>query len=153
LRAGAVYARKGEVIAFAELFDRLAIRLRLVIRTIEDHGSHFETLPNVTALTQEFPWNEPHKEFHSWTVCLARWFSEAGRVFFTNCMRFKEIIEELQKETRIIVEDVSDGCRCPRTEPLTGHLVICPIRIEIRVIQDPRVRFLVDLRGESFWIF
>ena len=44
---------KERVTAFVGLFDRLAVRLRLVIRTIEEHGSHFGTLPNVTALAPE----------------------------------------------------------------------------------------------------
>src|SRR6266478_9807448 len=41
---------KERVAAFGGLFDRLAIRLRFVIRTIEEHGSHFGTIPNVVAL-------------------------------------------------------------------------------------------------------
>jgi len=100
---------KERVIAFAELFDRLAIRLRLVIRTIEDHGSHFETLPNVTAL-------DP-KNFRGTTAQRISFMDSLfGKVVFRGRTRFfhklhalKEIIEELQKETRIIVEDVSDG--------------------------------------------
>src|SRR5712671_1887466 len=36
---------KERAVALTGLFDRLAIRLRLVIRTIEQHGSSFGTLP------------------------------------------------------------------------------------------------------------
>jgi hypothetical protein len=96
-------------IAFGELFDRLAIRLRRVIRTIEEHGSHFGTLPNVTALA---PAN-----FRGTTAQRISFMNSLlAKVLFGGRMRFlhklhalKEIIEELQKETCVIVEHVSDG--------------------------------------------
>ncbi len=44
---------KERVAAFGGLFDRMATRLCFVIRTIEEHGSHFGTLPNVVALASE----------------------------------------------------------------------------------------------------
>jgi hypothetical protein len=100
---------KERVAAFAGLFDCLAIRLRLVIRTIEEHGSHFGTLPNVSALASE--------NFRGTTAQrISLMDNLLAKVVFRGRMRFvhklhalKDIIEELQKETRVIVEDVSDG--------------------------------------------
>jgi len=100
---------KERVAAFAGLFDRLAIRLRLVIHTIEEHGSHFGTLPNVTALASE--------NFRGTTAQRISFMDNLlAKVVFRGRMRFvhklhalKDILEELQKETRAIVEDVSDG--------------------------------------------
>ena len=86
------------VAIFAGLFDRLAIRLRLVIRTIEEHGSHFGTLPNVAALASENMDN-----------LLAKVVFRGRMRFVHKLHALKDIIEELQKETRAIVEDVYDG--------------------------------------------
>src|ERR1700730_4346693 len=99
---------KERVAAFAGLFDRLAIRLRLVIRTIEEHGSHFGTLPNVSALASE--------NFRGTTAQRIAFMDNLlAKVVFRGRMRFvhklhalKEIIEELQKETRVIVDNVSE---------------------------------------------
>src|SRR5882762_4075143 len=96
-------------VAFAELFDRLAIRLRLVIRTIEEHGSQFGTLPNVTALTSENFRGTTAQRISFMDNLLAKIVFRGRTRFFHKLHALKEIIEELQKEPRNIVEDVSDG--------------------------------------------
>jgi hypothetical protein len=96
-------------IAFADLFDHLAIRLRLVLRTIEDHGSHFGTLPNVEALTPgNFRGTTAQKISFKDNFLAKILFSGRSR-FFHKLHALREIIEELQKETRAIVRDVSGG--------------------------------------------
>ena len=95
--------------AFAELFDRLAIRLRLVIRTIEEHGSHFGTLPNVAALTPANFRGATAQRISFKDNLLARILFGGRTRFFHKLHALKEIIEELQKETRAIVQDVSGG--------------------------------------------
>jgi hypothetical protein len=95
--------------SFAELFDRLAVRLRLVIRTIEEHGSHFGTLPNVTPLATGNFRGSTAQRISVMDSLLAKVVFGGRTRFFHKLHALKEIIEELQKETRIIVEDVADG--------------------------------------------
>ena len=97
------------VAAFAELFDRLAVRLRLVIRTIEEHGSHFGTLPNVTPLASENFRGNTAQRISIMNSLLAKVVFRGRTRFFHKLHALKEIIEELQKETRWIVEEVADG--------------------------------------------
>jgi hypothetical protein len=100
---------KERAIAFVELFDRLSIRLRLVIRTIEEHGSHFGTLPNVTALAPANFRGTTAQKISFRDNLLAKVLFRGRTRFFHKLHALKEIIEELQKEARLIVEDVSDG--------------------------------------------
>jgi hypothetical protein len=99
---------KERVTAFVGLFDRLALRLRLVIRTIEEHGSHFGTLPNVTPLASENFRGTTAQRISFMDSLLAKVVFRGRTRFFHKLHALKEIIEELQKETRAIVEEVSD---------------------------------------------
>jgi hypothetical protein len=96
-------------VVFAGLFDRLAIRLRIVIRTIEEHGTHFGTLPNVTALASENFRGTTAQRIAFMDSLLAKVVFRGRTRFFHKLHALREIIEDLQKETRVIVEDVSDG--------------------------------------------
>lgn len=100
---------KQRAVAFTELFDRLAIRLRLVIRTIEEHGSHFGTLPNVTALNASNFRGVTAQRISSKDNFLAKILFGGRSRFFHKLQALREIIEELQDETHAIVKDVSDG--------------------------------------------
>jgi hypothetical protein len=95
-------------IAFGELFDRLAIRLRRVIRTIKAHGSHFGTLPNVSALASANFRGATSQKISFMDSLLAKVLFSGRMRFFHKLHALEEIIEELQKETRVIVEDVSE---------------------------------------------
>jgi hypothetical protein len=97
--------------AFAGLFDRLAIRLRIVIRTIEDHGSHFGTLPNVTPLQSENFRGATAQRISLMDNLLAKVVFRGRTRFFHKLNALKEIIEELQRETRLIVEGVAEGAQ------------------------------------------
>ena len=100
---------KERAVAFTELFDRLAMRLRLVIRTIEQHGSHFGTLPNVTALTAANFRGATAQRISLKDNFLARILFGGRSRFFHKLQALGEIIEELQDEARSVVQDVSDG--------------------------------------------
>jgi hypothetical protein len=100
---------KERAVAFTELFDRLAMRLRLVIRTIEQHGSHFGTLPNVTALAAANFRGATAQRISLKDNFLARILFGGRSRFFHKLQALGEIIEELQDEARSIVDDVSDG--------------------------------------------
>lgn len=96
-------------LVFTELFDRLAIRLRMVIRTIEFHGSHFGTLPNVTALNAANFRGATAQRISSIDNFLAKILFGGRSRFFHKLQALREIIEELQDETHAIVTDVSNG--------------------------------------------
>jgi hypothetical protein len=96
-------------VVFAELFDRLAICLRHVIRAIEDHGSHFGTLPNVTSLASANFRGTTAQKIAFMDNLLAKVVFRGRTRFFHKLNALKEIVEELQTETRAIVKDISRG--------------------------------------------
>jgi hypothetical protein len=98
---------KERAIAFAELFDRLAIRLRLVIRTLEEHGSHFGTLPNVAPLAPANFCGVTARRISFMDSLRARINLRGRTKFFHKLQALKEIIQELQSETRGLVEGMS----------------------------------------------
>ena len=100
---------KERAVAFTELFDRLAVRLRLVIRTIEEHGANFGTLPNVTALKVSNFRGTTAQRISTKDTFLAKILLGGRSRFFHKLQALREIIEELQDETHVIVRDVSDG--------------------------------------------
>jgi hypothetical protein len=100
---------KERAVVFKELFDRLAIRLQLVIHTIEEHGSHFGTLPNVTALAAANFRGTTAQRIASKDNFLAKILFGGRSRFFHKLQALTEIIEELQDETRVIVLDISEG--------------------------------------------
>jgi hypothetical protein len=95
--------------AFKDLFDRLAIRLRRVIRTIEEHGSHFGTLPKVTALEAANFRGATAQRISSMDNFLAKILFGGRSRFFHKLQALGEIIEELQGETQSIVQGVCEG--------------------------------------------
>jgi hypothetical protein len=94
---------------FADLFDRLAVRLCLVIRTIKEHGSHFGTLPNVTSLVSSNFRGATAQRISFTSSMLAKVVFRGRTRFFHKLHSLDEIIEDLQKETHEIVTDVCDG--------------------------------------------
>jgi hypothetical protein len=96
-------------LAFAELFDHLATRIRLVIRTIQEHGSHFGTLPNVAALIPANFRGATAQRVSSKDNFLARILFGGRTRFFHKLNALSEIIEELQREARAVVQDISGG--------------------------------------------
>jgi hypothetical protein len=73
------------------------------------HGSHFGTLPNVTALVSENFRGTTAQRISFMDNLLAKVVFRGQTRFLHKLHALKKIIEKLQKETRVIVEDVSDG--------------------------------------------
>jgi hypothetical protein len=94
---------------FAEVFERLAVRLCLVIRTIKTHGSHFGILPNVTSLSASNFRGTTAQRISTMSTLLGKVLFRSRTRFFHKLQALGEIIEELQKETHKIAEDVSQG--------------------------------------------
>jgi hypothetical protein len=94
---------------FEELFDRLAVYLWRVIRAIEDHGSNFGTLPNVTPLNSGNFRGTTAQRISLMDNLLAKVVFRSRTRFFHKLNALKDILEELQTETHAIVKDVSRG--------------------------------------------
>lgn len=94
---------------FADLFDRLANRLSLVVHTIREHGTHFGTLPNVIPLASSNFRGVTAQRISTKSGLLAKMVFSNRTRFFHKLHSLEEIIEELQKETRSIVTKVAGG--------------------------------------------
>jgi hypothetical protein len=93
----------------AGLFDRLAVRVVHVIRTIKDHGSHFGTLPNVTALSPANFRGATAQRLALMNNLLARVVFRERTRFFHKLSSLNEIIEDSQEEARAIVGSIAEG--------------------------------------------
>jgi hypothetical protein len=94
---------------FENLFNRLAISINLVIRTIKEHGSHFGTLPNVSPLSASNFRGASAQRISMTSSLLARIVFNGRTRFFHKLNSLGDIIEELQKEAHSIVRDVASG--------------------------------------------
>src|SRR6267154_1094701 len=110
------YCERGELeraressAVFENLFNRLAISINLVIRTIKEHGSHFGTLPNVSPLSASNFRGASAQRISVTSSLLARIVFNGRTRFFHKLNSLGDIIEELQKEARSIVRDVASG--------------------------------------------
>lgn len=95
------------VVVFAGLFDRLAVRVLHVIRTIREHAAHFGTLPNVEPLSSaNFRGATAQKVSRTNSVLAKVVFGQRSR-FFHKLYSIDEIVGGLQKEMHAVVADVS----------------------------------------------
>lgn len=92
---------------FSDLFERLATYLNLIIGTIEDHGAHFGTLPNVTPLSPSNFRGSTAQRISRMNTLLAKVVFRARTRFFHKLHALDEIIDELKEEAREIAEQVS----------------------------------------------
>ncbi len=94
---------------FADLFDRLAIRLSMVIRTIQQHGSHFGIVPNVTALAPANFRGSTAQRISMTSSLLAKVLFGTRSRFFHKLRAMDEIVEDLQQEVHEIAGELSGG--------------------------------------------
>jgi len=94
---------------FADLFDRLSIRLSMVIQAVKEHGSHFGTLPNVDSLAPANFRGISAQRISWMNALLARVVFRGRSRYFHKLQSVGEIIEDLQKQVHAIVTDVTDG--------------------------------------------
>ncbi len=108
-KGGQFDSAKERAIVIAGLFDRLAVRVGHVIRTIKDHGSHFGTLPNVKPLSPSNFRGVSAQRVSLMNNLLAKVVFRERTRFFHKLYSLGEIVEELQKEVREISGDISEG--------------------------------------------
>jgi len=100
---------KERVTVIAGLFDRLAVRVGHVIRTIKDHGVHFGTLPNVKPLSPSNFRGAAAQRVAIMNNLLARVVFRERTRFFHKLQSLGEIIEDLQMEARAILAGIAEG--------------------------------------------
>jgi hypothetical protein len=108
-KGGQFDSAKESAIVFAGLFDRLAVRVGHVIRTVKDHGSHFGTLPNVKPLSASNFRGVTGQRISIMDSLLAKVLFQERTRFFHKLYSLGEIIEDLQEEARAIVAEISEG--------------------------------------------
>ena len=108
-KGGQFDSAKERAIVIAGLFDRLAVRVGHVIRTIKDHGSHFGTLPNVKPLSPSNFRGASAQRVSLMNNLLAKVVFRERTRFFHKLYSLGEIVEDLQKEVREVVDGISDG--------------------------------------------
>ena len=95
-------------VVFVGLFDRLAVRVLHVIRAIQDHGSHFGTLPNVEPLSYlNFRGMTAQKIARTSNLLAKVVFAQRSR-FFHKLHSIDEIVGELQREMRAVLAEMSE---------------------------------------------
>lgn len=94
---------------FAGLFDRLAVRLCHVLRTIQDHGSHFGTLPNVSPLSPSNFRGATAQRVSRMNNLLAKVVFHGRTRFFHKLDSLGEIIEDLQSEAHSLITGIAEG--------------------------------------------
>lgn len=94
-------------VVFGGLFDRLAVLLCDVLRTIKDHGSNFGTLPNVAPLAPDNFRGATAQRISFMSNMLAKVVFHQRTRFFHKLYSLDEIIGELQDQARAVLDDIS----------------------------------------------
>jgi hypothetical protein len=108
-KGGQVDSAKERANVIAGLFDRLAVRICHVIGAIKDHGAHFGTLPNVKPLSPSNFRGATAQRVSLMNNLLAKVVFRERTRFFHKLYSLDEIIEDSQREARVIVNGISEG--------------------------------------------
>lgn len=107
-RGGDFDSAKERAAIFGGLFDRLAVRVSHVIDSIEDHGSHFGTLPNVKALSASNFRSSAAQRIAMTSNLLARVVFRQRTRFFHKLYSLNEIVGCLQQEARAVIAGMNE---------------------------------------------
>jgi hypothetical protein len=108
-KEGQFDSAKERATVIAGLFDRLAVRVCHVVRTIKDHGVHFGTLPNVQPLSPSNFRGATAQRISFMNSLLSKVLFRERTRFFHKLQSIGEIVEDLQKEARTILVGISEG--------------------------------------------
>jgi hypothetical protein len=108
-KGGQFDSAKERAIVIVGLFDRLALRISHVIRTIKDHGSHFGTLPNVKPLSASNFRGANAQKVSLMNNLLAKVLFRERTRFLHKLYSLAEIVEDSQKEAHAIVDGISES--------------------------------------------
>lgn len=108
-KGGNFDSAKERAIVIAGLFDRLAVRVGHVVRTIKSHGSHFGTLPNVKPLSASNFRGGKAQRISVMNNMLAKVLFRERTRFFHKLDSLGEIVDDLQSEAREIIAGIAGG--------------------------------------------
>ena len=94
---------------FAELFDRLAARLRGILRSLYEHSRQFDTFPNTAPLRPGFFRSERARQVARSNNLLALIRFRARTRFFRKLGALEEIVAGLQRQARETARDIAEG--------------------------------------------
>src|ERR1700674_5817346 len=108
-KGGQFDSARERAIVIVGLFDRLALRISHVIRTIKDHGSHFGTLPNVKPLSSSNFRGANAQRVSLMNSLLAKVLFRERTRFLHKLYSLAEIVEDSQKEAHAVVDGISES--------------------------------------------
>jgi hypothetical protein len=94
---------------FGELFDRLAGRLRWILRSLYEHSREFGTFPNTAPLRPRFFRSERAQQVARSNNLLALVRFRARTRFFRKVGALEEIVAGLQREARETAREIAEG--------------------------------------------
>jgi hypothetical protein len=94
---------------FAELFERMAGRLRGTLRSLYEHSREFGTFPNTAPLRPRFFRSERAQQVARSNNLLALVRFRARTRFFRKLGALEEIVAGLQREARETAGDIAEG--------------------------------------------
>ena len=108
-RQGKLAAAREQARMFGELFDRLASRLRGILRSLYEHSREFGTFPNTAPLRPGFFRSERAQQVARANNLLALVRFRARTRFFRKLAALEEIVAGLQREARETAWDIAEG--------------------------------------------
>ncbi len=98
-----------EAAMFGGLFDRLAARLRDILRSLNEHGRHFGTKPNVVPLCADFFRSERAQQLARANNLAFLLVLRANTRFFRKLGAIEETVAALRNEAQHIAGSITDG--------------------------------------------
>jgi hypothetical protein len=108
-RQGKLAPAREQARMFAELFDRLAGRLRGILRCLYEHSRQFGTFPNVAPLRPRFFRSERAQHVARANNLLSVLRFRARTRFFRKLGALEEVVAGLQREARETARDIAEG--------------------------------------------
>jgi hypothetical protein len=114
---GALGHASAQVGISADLFCRLATRLLVPLRALEEHGRHFGTLPSLAPLNAEFFCGQTAQRIARKNHLLSKVLFPTRSRFLHKLRALAEITEELDGEFREAAETIAEGATLYAGDP------------------------------------
>jgi len=108
-RQGKLAPAREQARMFADLFDRLAGRLRGILRSLYEHSRQFGTFPNTAPLRPGFFRSDRAQQVARANNLLAVVRFRSRTRFFRKLGALEEIVAGLQREAREIAREIAEG--------------------------------------------
>ena len=108
-RQGKLAPAREQARMFADLFDRLAGRVRGILRSLYEHSREFGTFPNTAPLRPGFFRSERGQQVARANNLLALVRFRSRTRFFRKLGALEEIVAGLQREARETARDIAEG--------------------------------------------